>query len=101
MANKNNVYSPNQQQTGRTTFDINELTYYVSRDLFDSNKEHVDSKLNDLNKRIDSIPQNINDSLESFELKLNKKQKSNRTNYWFQIIPIIISLIALAISYFK
>lgn len=101
MTNKNNVYSPNQQQTSKTTFDINELTYYVSRDLFDANKEHVDSKLNDLNKRMDSIPQNINDSLESFKLRLNKEQKSNRTNFWFQIIPIIISLIALATSYFK
>lgn len=99
MTKKNKVYSPEPQETHKKTFDINELEYYVSRDLFNINKEHVDSKINDLNNRVDSIPKFISDSLETFELKLNKKQNNNRTSFWFQMVPIIISIIAIAIAY--
>lgn len=98
MPKKSKTYSPQQQETQQQIFNVIDSDYFVSKDTFTSNKEHVNFRLDELTKSVELVPSTIKDNLEKFELQLESKQTNNKKSFWFQIVPLITGVLALLVS---
>lgn len=95
-------YTPKPINTEQKVFDITELNYYVRKEEFAQSIKHIEYRLGQSEKSLESINDNldkrIDEKLVTFKLKFKEDQKNSNSSFWWKVVPIIISIIAVIIG---
>lgn len=98
MSRKTQTYTPKPQESEQKTFGITEASFFVTKEAYIENVKHLEYRIDELTDRLDKVPTIIEKELDTFKLSLSADKKSENSNFLFKLIPIIISVGALAFS---